>query len=797
MATVSTDILVHIFQIPISTAIGEDSVYTSVPHPGTGKLINGWKFDERTWPTIEEQEALAFAPSIWDPTISGVTNSLLQSGYGDNKDLILISVKDVLISGEERWSPEVNHGYFYSLQDEWYLYSDSYQTENFLLTNTVSGKQYVDLSYDFKPTIPIQVRQFKFNPLIGRWNISKDIRKKVEFSDPITEPEFIVDTSLSPPRLWLNGIYNEPVGTPLTGPSGILETIGISDGTADQFFSLNFSPVDTSQPVEVWLWEGTPTTGEQWTVISGTQEFSPGDISEARVDYDLGIIQFGNYNLVSGLGAGRIPPEGWFVGVHYTKGFAAFYEPINTSNFIVADSEDADVNPLSSTTSAGFVQIGIETVEPASIELTSTLPQINPFLISLGNNVGELIATVKSSAGTLLEGQQVTFEILDPKIGTFGATANTISAVTAANGEARTLYNSPLTTNEVGQPTIDVVHQGSDTIVTVEGLTDTGDLQRIFLFKVHKSDEVLGIPEEDLDTYYSDYFTEEEIIENPDSSTVPSELKEYEEQYRTIHNLNKPETYETGDILTGKKTIILTIKTTSGVIDPETGDEDFGFDVMSPLYPSEIAQIGTSSSPILQLKYNNVSLELPGVNDTKSYFVVSDAQTNVRAFVTNKRTNKKIFSNTIQLRVTIPDTASGVYLAETLGEIPTNILNGLLVRTRDLSTVSNPDIAATQSIPSFDNAYQLEKLSSETYIDWFRRTRKGDSAGLLFAQASQEYLDAGGTPGALGPETLPILAAGEIPLGFRIKSSGITVAAALDQITFLDPNSDLVSNYYD
>ena len=77
------------------------------------------------------------------------------------------------------------------------------------------------------------------------------------------------------------------------------------------------------------------------------------------------------------------------------------------------------------------------------------------------------------------------------------------------------------------------------------------------------------------------------------------------------------------------------------------------------------------------------------------------------------------------------------------------------------------------------NEYQLERLTGETYIEWFDRTQRGRTSilGLVSVTAS-------GIPG-------------EIPLGFRLKSPGITVASVLDAVTYIDPNSTVVSGYFD
>jgi hypothetical protein len=51
--------------------------------------------------------------------------------------------------------------------------------------------------------------------------------------------------------------------------------------------------------------------------------------------------------------------------------------------------------------------------------------------------------------------------------------------------------------------------------------------------------------------------------------------------------------------------------------------------------------------------------------------------------------------------------------------------------------------------------------------------------------------------GDLSLEQLEIIANGELPLGFRLKSTGLSIAAILDQITYLHPNTDLPSDYYE
>lgn len=803
--TSTTDVLLHVFRTSQLTAVGQKSIYASEPHPGTGNKIEGWKWDQRTWPSEAEFSVSGIVPSIWDPQVSGVDNDLIQSGFGDNNDVLLLDVLEVQVSGEERWAPKINHGFFYSKQTEWFLYSDWHQTEHFTLDNVASNRQFVDLTYKLKPTIPVTVRQYLLDRTTGRNNISLDFRKVVDFTATGEDPNFVVDNSFTPPRVILDDSYNTAIGEHVTvsGQLLTLENIGLSDGTANQQFSTNFCPVDSSQVVEVWTWNNPSEFPDgiglttHWGVVSGLDIISSGQVNEVKVDYDLGTIQFGNFDVASGIGNGAIPTQGVNVGIHYTKGVQVQYEPESTRDYVTAYSNIADVNPINSSTHRGFVQIGVDKIEPESITLTANLPQVNPFLIELGNNVGELTATVRGTGGGLIEGEQVTFEILAPKIGTFGATAQTVSAITGSDGKAKVFYNSPSTIIGIGKPTINIVHNGSDSVVNVVGITDPGDVQKVFIYRIEKADEVLGFPVSGLSLYYSDYLSDEGIVEDPDGTTS---TQDFEEDFRAAAGLETPLTYPTSDIDTGKKTLIVTTKPAAkNVIDPDTGDIDINdsvVDVISALLPDTTTNAGTTAAPILQLVYNGVNLELPGTGTTKSYFVVSETQTSIDAFVVNDKTNETIRSNEIEMRVTIPDTANGTFFCTDLSALSSTLKDKLFQRVRNIDDISDADIIATSGIDSFFEAYNEERFfldvtttGIEAYVDWFRRTRRGDTQGLIAAQAA-----VGGT---LAPESIDLINCGEIPLGFRLKSTGISLGSILDQITFLDPNDRLPNTYFD
>lgn len=786
--TISIDTIIHVFNSVQDTLIGQRSSYITSPHPGTNKTIDGWKWNGRNWPDDGEFRASAFAPSIWDATLSGIDEDYLQSGFGDNDDLLLLGIEEVLLSGVDVWAPQLNHGYFYIRDGEWYLFSDYYLTQYFTITGVDSGEQVLTLTDIPKPTIPIMIRSWEFDRINAQHEIHLNFRKKVSFTVGGTEPEYLVDTDFSPPQLRLNGEYSQVFGTPIvTTVSGTadpatinnLEMVGISDGNEDQSFFTTYSPLDSSQTVEVWSWVD-PNWPTEWTVIDPLNEFTvSGD--DVQVDMDRGTLLFGD-----GL-YGNIPNVGYCIGVHYTTAIAAQYEPKDTRDDIIAYSAAADVNPIASAVSKGFVQITTESVDPASIILSSSLPQVNPYLIELGNNIGKLIAEVKNFAGELLEGQDVTFEILDPQIGTFGATATEVSAITSSDGRAKTFYTSPITVQTLGQATTTVSHSGGDTIVEVTDVVEPTTISGIYIYRVHEYDEVLGIPEAAEATYYIDYFNEETIVTGIQATQF------YEEQHRTIHEMLPPETYTTAELSKGKKTMLLT--TRSGTMNSHTGYIETG--VFVPLLPDLIENIGTSAAPILKMTYQGILLDLPGTADTKAYFIIGDARTNIRAFVTNQRTSRRIFSNTIGLEIQIPDAVNGTFFCNVLNDIP----NGLLTKHKNVYDIADGSIDATSGIEDFYQAYIDERdyvpVSGifESYIEWFRRTRRGDV--IAMTTASMAPPDGIGDPTLSGLEDIiPVDCPAEIPLGFRLKSTDVTLASILDQVTYLDPNDVLPSGHF-
>lgn len=776
--SISVDVLQHVYRTAEVREVGHESIYVDTPHPATNQTIGGWEWDRSTWPADVQFDALEHVPALYDANTSGLDISYWQGGIGDGDDLLLLSLEEEVYSGVDIWTPKIFHGYFYPGYEEWYLYSDDYQTEYFTASGLAAGRQYVDLDHIPKGGIPLQVRRYLNNSLTGQYTIDLDLKKAIEFEASGMNNLFMVDTDQIPPRVWLDDDYSEEVGQAQSPVSGVvpvgdlvsMERLGLSTGEPFQEFFSDYSPIDRSQPVELWSQIGG-TDMIQWEVIHPTEDFTASGY-QVKVDYDTGSFRFGL----------TVPGGGRSLVLRYTKGMLLMYEPQWGRDYILAPT--ADVNPIAAATYRGFVQAGTIPSEPASITLEAELPGTpNPsYLINLGNNSGRIIATVRDPSGNPLEGQEVFFEVQDPQIGYFGGTSRSISAVTNAEGQAKVFYNSPRTIQDVGQATTEVSHVGSDTVMYVDNVTDPGTLTDLFFYKVHEYDEVLGIENTDITGYYTDFFTEEEIA--GDTATA-----DWEGTHRAIHSMLTPVFYTSEELTVGKKTILLT-SDRSTVIDPHTGDVRTSSPYpLGPLQPDVIDDVGTETAPRLKLTFQNIALPLIGVNDTKAYFIVGASRTGLKASTTSRRTRKTIYSNEIGILVQIPETLNGTYQADELGDAP----SGLMTAVTDVRLLSDAQILTTSGLDTFYEDYLDERdwtgpaSGYETYPDWFRRTRRGDSVGLAQTSFSMETI-------LLDPALDTV--AGEIPLGFRLKSSGIRLASVLDQVTYIDPNDHLPSGYF-
>jgi len=517
------------------TAIGSFSAYTTTIHPATQELIKGWQWDKRTWSDDDNDNVVMTVPANYDPSISGITQTYFQSGIGSNRDLELMDIDSLPSSGINEtnifhvWAPEINHGYYYDYEEEGYLFSDDSEIENISYSGVATGIGYdvtsgfntVTLSSQLKVGVPVHVTQYTWNSEEGKYDYALQLRKRVEFSgtrdvdlarqdtydttanriswDLIDrdEQEFMITRSGETPQILLNNQYVEQVGD---GPEASgLEFVDWSTGEAGQQFHTVFAPIDDTMGAEVWSY-ATVGSGQQWECIDAS--LTPSGY-QVKIDYDLGIVEFGDPS-ISGQYA---PPAGETIGARYWKTLRVEYEPEQSCDTVIAS--EASVNPIYRQSARGFVYLSTRLADPVSIELAANLTRIQTNIygpLYIGNTYAPIIATVKDSKGLELEGQTVTFFITSsPEAGSFGGTNVSTTAVTDSEGESKAYYNPPRGVSDTGtyveadgwtaeDNPIDPTYSGLGQITTLRtnGLLIEGGINDIFLYQIHVDDPLQG-----------------------------------------------------------------------------------------------------------------------------------------------------------------------------------------------------------------------------------------------------------------------------------------------------------------
>lgn len=745
------DTQINIYQTVQSNLTGFKSQFTQIPVPSTGNKITGFQFDKSFWKNDTEDNSLFSVPTNWDASSNNI-ESLFQPGIGDNKDLEVQKVIINIDNNQVPWHPELFHGYFYTGKDEYYLYSDDSLThypehERVIINNTISGGNYFYLEFPPKPSIPILARTFRWNEDAGSWVIHQSANKKVEFtpSEPdlltqagdlflwenmnTAEQEFILVYSGVTPQVVFNQQVVTRVGRPLLNPtvsgynSDELEAMELVGFTTDQDFqehNLLFSPVDRTSDIQVILENGSDV--QEQTIV---EEFTSGGSGEVIVDWDLGILRFGSID------SGGRPSVGYSIYSFYYKTIALEYEPEHLRD--IASSLEANINPVTRYNADGFVILRNSTEDIGSIVLSAELPVIGNNYVGplyIGSSFSRLIATVLSTTGNPIEGLRVFFEIIiGSDVISFSGDSEA-SAFTNVNGQAFTLINPPLTVNSIGGVTDQVTYPSSgNSQLFLDDYTPPDNNSELFLFQVHTTDHILGIPKSDLLSYWETYIQEQATISGQtkgplinwdlglsgDYSWLSGAFEDFikwELLHRTLFSLPNPTTYEPDELRVGKKTVIAVLD--SNAVNPHTGTTP----AYMPLQP-ESYQVTSSGTRI------NFDVAIPATGSLyKSYIVVGPELVTVRAHVINPRSGEILVSNDLSILIDIPDSSTGIYNIDAINSVPSGLLNSAPLLDQDGTALTNTVLTAT----------------------------------------------------------------GLTPIGWRIRSPGITIASALDAITFLDIN---------
>jgi hypothetical protein len=746
-----------------STFLGHQSDYINTAHPGTGNKILGWQWDKRVWAAREFENQETLVAGVLDPTTSGLDSSYFQSGIGAGEDLKLTDIVELPSSGlnaagiRRLWSPVINHGYFYDFEQGHYLHSDDAEVQYPTYTGVVQGiatdLNEIRLDDSLKPGNPVTARQYVWNSSRSKYDVSIDFTKKANFTglrddtgarqdtfstpkdtvlfeniDP-TDPEFTVvysgdhqtATGDKLPIVIFNDQFVQEIGSGSVPAD--LDLLGISTGADRERFHLTWSPVDTTQPINIYSWTVSSGIINQWeaVVVDTTATISG---LQAFVDPDLGIIEFGDTTVSGEL----IPSGGSFVGAHYWRTVELAYEPEYSVDTVTA--AEANINPLHRQSYQGFVYLSTEDEEPVSLELSARLPVISTDIFGplyVGGSSAAIVATVKGAREQLIEGQTVTFEMTGVlQTGSFSGNASSVTATSDQNGEATSHFFSPSGTDEMGE-SVEAAEMTVDNSPTIpSGATQTttfrtttlpvaGTEEDIFLYQVWTDDPLQGLldpsvaleSQDQIDEYYRQFFVNEDIwgaTGMTSSGVTTAEAISWEDSHRLLWGLSRPLLFG-ANAGAGRRTIVTVLD--SGALNPHTYETG----AIVPIQPSVIQKISDTDYDLI---FNSSSADMPvPTGYLHSYQVISPTVVTLRASVYNRTLGRTILSNEIQIRIDIPPYAKGLWEVD--------LLNGL---------------AQSEISSLITSAMEGEK----------------------------------------------------VPLGWRLRSSNVTLAGALNGVTFLDTN---------
>lgn len=745
-----------------SASLGSRSPWTAKEHPETGNKIEGWKWDQRVWPDSSIENVNGYVPRIFDAVQSGLLDEYYQSGIGSGGDLEVQNIRSITASGisDQRipvnhWCPEVEHGWFYDYSQSHYLFSDDsvvfYPLETRTLTGLEDDYSFIAFSGLLKPGVPVMARIYEWDADTAEYDIDTEYRIRTRFTGLLnadgieldtvdvatgailfqnidnTEPEAIVIASgidgACLPVLVFNQNASKQVGT--VTASGIpdistIDILGFFEAPGQALNTL-YSPVDIAMPARVFSWptndSGAVGTTVEWATVTSGETLTG---YQVFLDYDLGLVRFAD---PADMPTANNPTIGDAVGACYYKTPCVEIEYIDTSDTVTGTG--TKLNPIERHHGSAFVCLTPRDMSPASITLSVELPALGTDYygpLHIGSTYAAVVATVCDTTGAPIEGIEVSFDVLEPYIGSFGVDGSAV-AVTDENGQARVFYVPPVTIEDLGEevPASRTTVTGtSTTFRTIElpiATIDPDNPTDVFLYAIYGDDPIQGYLSDsvsltDADAqvheYYRAYFASEDIwgpTGQDGVGTTTQEAVHWEDAWRILWDLARPAIYGLGG--GGRRMLVSDFDGTA--INPHNPT---GGGAWVPKQPMSVTPVSATSYDVA---FDTTSVSIPApTGDLRAYLIVSPTVVQVQASVYSTRLHRTLISTPASIRLDVPDHMSGVWTIDDINNINIDELSSLI-------TV----------------AMEGKKL----------------------------------------------------PLGFRLRSGTITLAAALDSVTFLDINS--------
>jgi hypothetical protein len=318
-------------------------------------------------------------------------------------------------------------------------------------------------------------------------------------------------------------------------------------------------------------------------------------------------------------------------------------------------------------------------------------------------------------------------------------------------------YNSPATIENVGDyvSQVGLDFSGEEVAFTADSIPPGTPLDEIWIFALYHTDPFFGLKDQShaeygVDKHYEDFLTAEGFTYSAEEQA--NEIAYRDTNFIDLNNPAKPEAITGMDtpVKQGQKRMILKEMTIAPFVHPNTGVDASSLDkVWWPITPLTLTGD--------QLVYDKNDLpDSDERNKINSYFIVSNQLETIRAYAYNN-SGERVYSNTIGMQITLPDSVNGTYHSAALAEpFVSELLRDLLA------------FPTNRSLEPGDQGFQAPPTVPFNYPGFYPPGTTGDTpAGFVSLTEGQEV---------------------KIPIGFRVKTpgSGITVASLLDQVTFIN-----------
>ena len=760
-----------------SKRLGHLSDFATKAHPRTGKKITGWQWDRTAWPlgALENQEAIV--KGIWDAVPSGIPSNYFQSGIGYGADLEVNSIGLFPSSGQANnmfrpWYAELNHGTYFDGPQEAFIFSDDVETQYATFNATVSGIPQsfgiTRLSNFVKPATPIQVRQYKWNDDEAKYDISIDFRQRTQFTGKldidgnelptihptnshilfhnadVSEPEFVVvysgaipsGTQNALPEIILNDQFSQAMGNSSDIPTS-LEVLGTVTTDENQQFHLRFSPLDEDKPITIYSYAtNSGAASGLYTVYSGVQIDETLTTNQVNIDYDLGLARFG---LAVLSGSNTVPSIGDTVAAEYFRTVEIQYEPDPSIDTLIA--HEANVNPLYRHDGRDFLYLTTGDEDPATIELSAETALISADKygpVYIGNAYTPIVAEVKGLGGQVIEGASVDFEITSSfLIGDFGSGVSTTTGTTNQNGKARVFYYPPNSIDGISETVLSGQITVDNSPTVPAGLTQT---------TTFRTDQII-IEGGEEDVYLYQIHSDDEILgilySGVDSGNVTAQVEEYYRRFFLEHGIYGPTGLDESTLL------------------PDTYAVDWEASrrLLWDLARPTIFGVGDGRRVITTVlssgALNPHTLASGAIVPVQPVLLVAQSETEYDVIFDTS-------SNTIPVPSGSGPLNSYLVVAPSIVKMQASTYS-----RRTGSTITSNEIDVVIGIPPYaEGVWEVDLLNS--VID-----------------------------DEINPLLTSLMEGKNVPLGWRIRSSNVTLAAALDAVTFLDINPTYTIDIFD